>query len=79
MGSRFLAPTVSFTKAETAAVSRFLVRHPALSRFIAHIPGASKFLKVAAPAADPAVATVPRVAPVYNSRARKHSGPKFTL
>lgn len=74
IGSRFVAPAVSkFLKAETAAVSRFLVRHPKLSRFIAHVPGVSKFLAL------PAVATVKHVAPVYNRRARKIRRPTLTL
>jgi hypothetical protein len=81
--SRFLAKTVSIIKAEKAAVSRFLVRHPRLSRFLAHVPAASKFLPL------PTVATVPpvrrslgeggHVAPVYNARARKIRPPTPTL
>ena len=90
--SRFVAEFASVKKAE-AAVSRFLVCHPKLSRFIAQIPGASKFLpppvarsRLSAEAsskvdgaAGPAVATVPHVAPVYNSRALKPRGPQFRL
>lgn len=71
--SRFFATTASFIRAEQAAVSRFLVRHPKLSRFLAHVPGASKFLPL------PAVATVQHVAPVYNARARKVPRPSFRL
>jgi len=63
----------SFIRAEKAAVSRFLVRHPKLSRFIAHIPGASKFLPL------PKVATTPHVAPVYNARARRPRGPMLRM
>ena len=73
ISSRFLAPTVSFIKAEKAVVSQFLVRHPKLSRFLAHIPGASKFLPL------PAVATVPHVAPVYNAHAQKPRRPTFRM
>jgi len=83
MSSRFVAPTVSFIKAEATAVSRFirhslgdggfLVRHPKLSRFLAQIPGASKFLHL------PAIATTPHVAPVYNARARKPRLPGFRM
>jgi hypothetical protein len=73
-GSRFVAPAVSkFLKAEAAAVSRFLVRHPRFSRFLAHVPGASKLLPL------PAVATVPHVAPIYNRRARKIRRPMLKL
>jgi hypothetical protein len=55
-------------------LSRFIAAHPALSRFVAHIPGASRFLVAAAAAA------VPHVAPLYNSRARKHrQPPRFGL
>ncbi len=72
-GSRFFATTASFIRAEQAAVSRFLVRHPKLSRFLAHIPGASKFLPL------PAVATVQHVAPVYNARARKARRPVLKM
>jgi len=50
-------------------VSRFLVKHPKLSSFIAHIPGVSKFLMLAK------MFGAPRVAPVYNSRARKRRPP----
>jgi len=71
-----------FIKAEAAAVSRFLVRHPKLSRFIAHIPGASRFLKL--PAVGPARRTLgeeggtkPCIAPVYNAKARPRRAPKF--
>jgi hypothetical protein len=63
----------SFIKAEKAAVSRFLIRHPKISRFIAHIPGVSKFLPL------PAVATKPHVAPIYNSAARRPRRPTFRL
>ena len=52
-------------RAVPAPISRFLVAHPKVSRFIARIPGVSRFFAL------PAVATVPHIKPLYNTRARR--------